>query len=308
LLGVTQAVHGQPIVELLRAPAFAELLPRVRAEGKASTELSVGAGTATRQVLSRGVLLAETGAVVVVMVDVTEIRRLEAVRRDFVANVSHELRTPVSIMRTNAEILLDGALRDAEKGPMFAHAIARSAERLGRIVADLLDLSRIESGALQLNPKPLVLHEVTERMVEGHQTQAKKRDITLEHAVPEQLDVLADEDALEAVLANLIDNALKYGASGGTVAVRARNEGPKVCIEVHDDGPGIELRHRQRIFERFYRVDPGRSRDMGGTGLGLSIVKHLVDSMQGSVEVVDNAPTGSVFRVWLPSAKPAQQP
>jgi two-component system phosphate regulon sensor histidine kinase PhoR len=145
-------------------------------------------------------------------------------------------------------------------------------------------------------------------MVEGHQTQAKKRDITLEHAVPEQLDVLADEDALEAVLANLIDNALKYGASGGTVAVRARNEGPKVCIEVHDDGPGIELRHRQRIFERFYRVDPGRSRDMGGTGLGLSIVKHLVDSMQGSVEVVDNAPTGSVFRVWLPSAKPAQQP
>jgi two-component system phosphate regulon sensor histidine kinase PhoR len=289
---------GQPVLELVRAPAFAELLPRVREQGRASAELSVGK-TANRQVIARGASLGQRG-IVIVMLDVTEIRRLEAVRRDFVANVSHELRTPISIIRANAETLLDGALTDRERGPGFAHAITRSAERLGRIVGDLLELSRIESGRVTLTRRPLVLVDVVARVVDSLQLQARARTMTLTYDVPEELEPICDEGALEQILTNLVENALKYTPEGGRVQVAAADEGSHVRIDVTDDGPGIEARHRQRIFERFYRVDPGRSRDMGGTGLGLSIVKHLVEELGGSVEVLDNEPQGSTFRVRLP--------
>jgi two-component system phosphate regulon sensor histidine kinase PhoR len=298
LLEVGWVEPGQPVLELVRAPAFAELLPRVREHGRASAELSVGK-TASRQVIARAASLGERG-IVIVMLDVTEMRRLEAVRRDFVANVSHELRTPISIIRANAETLLDGALTDPERGPGFAHAIVRSSERLGRIVADLLDLSRIEAGSVSLTRRPLVLAEVVGRVVDSLQLQARARAMTLTHDVPEELEPICDEGALEQVLTNLVENALKYTPEGGHVHVVAAAEDGHVRLDVSDDGPGIEARHRQRIFERFYRVDPGRSRDMGGTGLGLSIVKHLLEELGGSIEVLDNEPQGSVFRVRLP--------
>jgi two-component system phosphate regulon sensor histidine kinase PhoR len=236
---------------------------------------------------------------VIVMLDVTEMRRLEAVRRDFVANVSHELRTPISIIRANAETLIDGALTDPERGPGFAHAIMRSSERLGRIVADLLDLSRIESGQIPLRLRPLAIADVAFRVVDSLQIQARARSIVLSQDVAEELEPLCDEDALEQILTNLVENAIKYSQPGARVQVHAAAEGARVRIDVADDGPGIEQRHSQRIFERFYRVDPGRSRDMGGTGLGLSIVKHLVEAQQGTVELLDNEPQGCVFRVWL---------
>jgi two-component system phosphate regulon sensor histidine kinase PhoR len=280
LLEVPEVQRGQPVVDLVRAPAFAELLPRVRVEGNASTELSVGKTTA-RSVLARGALVEATSGMVIVMLDVTEMRRLEAVRRDFVANVSHELRTPISIMRANAETLLDGALTDTERGPGFAHAIVRSAERLGRIVSDLLDLSRIESDKIALQIRPLPIADILLRVVDSFQLQARGKAITLTQDAPEDLEALCDEGVLEQILTNLVDNALKYTPSGGNVHVCADSEGSRARIEVRDDGPGIETRHRQRIFERFYRVDPGRSRDMGGTGLGLSIVKHLVEALGG---------------------------
>jgi two-component system phosphate regulon sensor histidine kinase PhoR len=304
LLEVPEVQRGQPVVDLVRAPAFAELLPRVRVEGNASTELSVGKATA-RSVLARGALVEATSGMVIVMLDVTEMRRLEAVRRDFVANVSHELRTPISIMRANAETLLDGALTDTERGPGFAHAIVRSAERLGRIVSDLLDLSRIESDKIALQIRPLPIADILLRVVDSFQLQARGKAITLTQDAPEDLEALCDEGVLEQILTNLVDNALKYTPSGGNVHVCAASEGSRARVEVRDDGPGIETRHRQRIFERFYRVDPGRSRDMGGTGLGLSIVKHLVEALGGSVEVDDNEPQGSVFRVWLRNGPPS---
>lgn len=298
LLEVPEARTGQPIVELVRAPAFADMLPRVRSQGRASAELTVGKAS-TRQVLARAARLEASSGIVVVMLDVTEMRRLEAIRRDFVANVSHELRTPISIIRANAETLLDGALTDPERGPGFAHAIMRSAERLGRIVADLLDLSRIESGQLPLRLRPLPIADVAFRVVDSLQIKARARSIDLSQDVPEDLEPLCDEDALEQILTNLVENAIKYSPTGAKVRVHAEPDGGRVRIDVSDDGPGIEPRHRQRIFERFYRVDPGRSRDMGGTGLGLSIVKHLAEAQEGTVELLDNEPSGCVFRVWL---------
>jgi len=298
LLELAEVRPGQPVVELVRAPAFADMLPRVRAQGKASAELAVGKA-GSRQVLARAALLEATSGVVVVMLDVTEMRRLEAMRRDFVANVSHELRTPISIIRANAETLLDGALTDPERGPGFAHAIVRSSERLGRIVADLLDLSRIESGEMPVRLRPLPIADVAFRVVDSLQIQARARSVVLSQDVPEDLEPLCDEDSLEQILTNLVENAIKYTPSGSHVGVSAAEEGGRVRIDVRDDGPGIEQRHRQRIFERFYRVDPGRSRDMGGTGLGLSIVKHLAEAQNGTVELLDNEPQGCVFRVWL---------
>jgi two-component system phosphate regulon sensor histidine kinase PhoR len=175
----------------------------------------------------------------------------------------------------------------------------RSAERLGRIVSDLLDLSRIESDERPLQLRPLPIADVAFRVVDSLQIQARARSIALSQEVPEELEPLCDEDSLEQILTNLVENAIKYTQPGGHVWVRAAAEGERVRIDVCDDGPGIEQRHRERIFERFYRVDPGRSRDMGGTGLGLSIVKHLAEAQDGSVELLDNEPTGCVFRVWL---------
>jgi two-component system phosphate regulon sensor histidine kinase PhoR len=175
----------------------------------------------------------------------------------------------------------------------------RSAERLGRIVSDLLDLSRIESGQQPVRIRPLQIAEVAFRVVDSLQLKARARSITLTQDVSEELEPMCDEDALEQILTNLVENAIKYAPAGSHVDVSAAVEDGRVRIDVRDDGPGIEPRHRPRIFERFYRVDPGRSRDMGGTGLGLSIVKHLVEAQQGTVELLDNEPQGCVFRIWL---------
>jgi two-component system phosphate regulon sensor histidine kinase PhoR len=242
------------------------------------------------------------------MLDITEIRHLEKVRRDFVANVSHELRTPVSVIQANAETLIDGALSDPVRGPAFLAAILRSAQRLARLVSDLLDLSRIESGQFALEIQPTPVGAAVQRAVEGIRGLATRKSLSVEADIGPELEVMADGLALDQILTNLIVNAVKYTPEGGQVRVRAQREQqsargePSICIEVCDNGGGIEPRHRLRIFERFYRVDPGRSREMGGTGLGLSIVKHLVGAMRGEVCVTDNPTGGSIFRVTLPAA------
>ncbi|MDD9937472.1 MAG: PAS domain-containing protein, partial [Myxococcales bacterium] len=221
LLGVEAVETGTPAVELVRAPGFAELLPRVRKQRGASAEFTL-ATEPPRIVLARAAWLEATSGVVLVMLDVTEMRHLENVRRDFVANVSHELRTPISIIRANAETLLDGAMSDSERGPRFAHSIVRSAERLGLIVSDLLELSRIESDERPLGMRQLPLEERVEQNVESLQIKARARSITLVDEVSGELDVMADELALDQILTNLLDNAIKYTPEGGTVSVRAR--------------------------------------------------------------------------------------
>jgi len=235
------------------------------------------------------------------------VRRLETVRRDFVANVSHELRTPVAVIRANAETLLAGAKNDPAMATRLIDGLHRNAERLARILADLLDLSRLDAGQYRLDIAQVPVRSVTEQSLTAVETQAQKRKVEIRVDIPDAIAVKADPKALDQILVNLIDNGVKYTQAEGHVWVMAREHGDDaVRIEVRDDGPGIADKHRARVFERFYRADPSRSREAGGTGLGLSIVKHLVESMGGEVGVEPNAPRGSIFWLQLPRATSAR--
>jgi two-component system phosphate regulon sensor histidine kinase PhoR len=250
----------------------------------------------------------EVGGSSAVFFDVTELRRLEKVRKDFVANVSHELRTPITAIRGYAETLQSGAINDPVAAPRMVDIIHRQSERLSELVEDLLELSRLESRQLQLAEKPVELLEAVTRALEAVRPKARPRGTTIDVQVPPGLFALGDQRALEQVVLNLVDNAVKYSPTGGRVEVSAERRDGHVTLRVRDNGAGIEARHLTRIFERFYRVDKGRSREMGGTGLGLSIVKHLVTAMQGDVRC-DSAPgAGSTFSVELREASPARAP
>ncbi|MDP2345101.1 MAG: ATP-binding protein [Deltaproteobacteria bacterium] len=240
------------------------------------------------------------GGVVLVVHDVTEIRRLETLRRDFVANVSHELRTPCSVILANAETLLSGALDDGARAQKFVEALHRNAEHLARLIADLLELSKIEAGKVTFVRVPLNLCEAATHVVEVIEPRARDKELSVVVDVDVDLQIEGDPKALDQVLINLIDNAVKYTPAGGHVRVSAHRQGNAARLCVEDDGPGVDSKHRARLFERFYRADPGRSRDVGGTGLGLAIVKHLVEAMDGDVGVEEALPHGTRFWVELP--------
>ncbi|MEM9696827.1 MAG: ATP-binding protein [Myxococcota bacterium] len=307
LLDIDDDDIGRPFLEAFRAPGIAELIERWEKEGSGTLEFTL-VKPPYRKVLANGARLEMMGGVVVVAHDVTDIRRLERMRRDFVANVSHELRTPIAVIQANAETLLGGALEDG--GP-FAHrfvdAIFRNADRLSQLIAELLDLSRIEAGELKLSREPVSLRDTVEGVVQALGAKIGDRGTEVHVEVSPRMRVVGDHTAIEQVITNFIDNAIKY--AGGRVWVRARRvDGGRSRIEVEDDGPGIEPHHRGRIFERFYRVDRGRSRDVGGTGLGLAIVKHLVEAMGGRVGVDAAASRGSIFWVELPAVLKASIP
>jgi two-component system phosphate regulon sensor histidine kinase PhoR len=242
------------------------------------------------------------GEVVVLLRDTTEERRLAATRRDFVANASHELRTPVAAIRGAAETLLSGALDQPEAARGFVEIVHRQAERLARLTQDLLDLSRLESRQWRFEVAPVDLEALARTALELHGPAAQKKRLELASSVPAGLSVLGDARALEQVLVNLVDNAVKYTATG-SVTVGAAPHGQDVLITVADTGPGIEPHQLARIFERFYRVDPGRAREAGGTGLGLAIAKHLVQGMAGEITVASGA-EGTRFTVRLPAVPP----
>jgi two-component system phosphate regulon sensor histidine kinase PhoR len=240
------------------------------------------------------------GEVLVLLRDVTEAKRAEATRRDFVANASHELRTPIAAIRAAAETLLAGAVGDPAAARSFLEIVSRHAERLARLTQDLLDLSRIESRQWELAVVPVHAAPVARQVVELLADGAREKGLALTCAVPEDAVVKADVRALEQVLVNLVENGVKYTTHGGVTISAARDE-DGWTLSVADTGPGIERHHLARIFERFYRVDSGRSRDQGGTGLGLAIVKHLVQGMGGDAGVESGA-GGSRFWVRLPAA------
>jgi two-component system phosphate regulon sensor histidine kinase PhoR len=241
-----------------------------------------------------------SGTSVLVLRDVTELRRLETMRRDFVANASHELRTPVSIISANVETLIGGAISDPQRADEFLGAVQRNAERLSRLVTELLDLSRIEEGSQTLDLKGMTAEAAVGAVIDLLETRAHDRGLSLDLAIEDDLTFVGDARSFEQVLVNLVDNAIKYTPRGGTVGIEIRRDDDDALFEVWDTGPGVPEAHRARLFERFYRVDPGRSRDMGGTGLGLSIVKHLVESMEGTVGMRPRSPRGSIFWVRLP--------
>jgi two-component system, OmpR family, phosphate regulon sensor histidine kinase PhoR len=303
LLGMGGGGIGQPITMHVKSAELRRLLGGAASEAR-SAEVAVG----ERRLLVSSRPLPGEGGAVVAFVDLTEVRRLEAVRRDFVANVSHELKTPLTSIRGYAETLLSDAALLPETQHQFLEVIHRNADRLHRIVEDLLDLSRLESGGWRPEAHELNAAELVRDVWSGFNERAAARRVAF---VPPAaaVDVLADPGGLRQVLSNLLDNALRYSRDGGRIEVviappqaSVRGTHPLVTIEVRDDGAGIPTDALPRIFERFYRVDPSRSRADGGTGLGLAIVKHLVERMGGDVAAGSELGKGTTIRIRLPAA------
>jgi two-component system phosphate regulon sensor histidine kinase PhoR len=236
---------------------------------------------------------------IAMLYDVTDMERLERIRKDFVANVSHELRTPLAAVSGYAETLLEGALEDAENGRKFVEIILSKAKQLNNIVTDLLVLSSLESGKPPV-PEPVSLRESIESALRTVEPSARTRGVRLVCGPLDDLSVLGHEVRLEQVFVNLLDNAIKFNRPDGEVRVEVARAPDSTVVRVKDTGLGIPSRDLPRIFERFYRVDKARSRATGGTGLGLAIVKHAVEQMGGSVSVESSLGQGSVFTVALP--------
>ena len=247
--------------------------------------------------------LERSAGTVVVFHDITRIKQLENVRKDFVANVSHELRTPLSIVKGYVETLLDEPPPDDTTAKQFLQTIAKHTQRLEALIGDLLSISELESQQARLAVKPVSLRKVVEAALDELRRHAKERSMMVSLEIADGLPaVRADAGRLHQVLINLLDNAIKYTPAGGRVTVSAKESGSEVQICVADNGPGIAPEHLARIFERFYRVDKARSREMGGTGLGLSIVKHIVQAHGGRVWAESQLEKGSAFYFTLPRA------
>jgi two-component system, OmpR family, sensor histidine kinase SenX3 len=285
-----------------------ELARAVRRDGEireAELEVPRGPlGRGTRSVLARVAPLGST-LVLVLVEDRTEARRVDAVRRDFVANVSHELKTPVGALSLLAEALLQGA-DDPDAVRRFAGRMQREAERLSRLVQDVIDLSRLQGDDPLREPEIVAVDEVVAEAVDRSRLAAEARSITIAVGGTGGLKVRGDAQQLVMALGNLVDNAVRYSLVGARVAVATRTvtgAGEEIVeVSVTDEGPGIPESERERIFERFYRVDAARSRDTGGTGIGLSIVKHVAAGHGGEVRVWSVEGSGSTFTLRLPAA------
>jgi two-component system phosphate regulon sensor histidine kinase PhoR len=299
---------GRPIWEVVRHRSLLDVVRRALDSPEPHREEINWAGKAARCLTVHAACLPgeRPRGAVLVLHDTSDLRRLESLRQEFVANVSHELKTPLSVIKAHVETLVDGAVEDAEHRGRFLEQIARQSDRLHALILDLLSLARIESGSelydFQAVPLPALINACLER----HQPRAESRRQTLALLTPNapSVSVWADEEALDQVLENLLDNALKYTPEDGEVRVGWCVSEEMACIEVADTGIGIPEGDLPRIFERFYRVDKARSREMGGTGLGLSIVKHLVQAMNGNVRASSRVGAGTTFTVSLPLARP----
>jgi two-component system, OmpR family, phosphate regulon sensor histidine kinase PhoR len=297
------AFEGLSLLELVRDTGLHQLLREVLSTGEPRNlrfKLSAAFGR-TFEVQANPLAMPAGRGAIAILHDTTELERLEQVRKDFVANVSHELRTPLAGVIGYAETLLDGALSDTANSRKFVEIIRTNAVRLNSIAADLLVLSELESG---IDPEPEVIsvEGVLDAAVVTVQSEARERDVTLICENVENVFVSGSRLRLEQAILNLLANAIKFNRPGGEVHVRATvDERHQVEIVISDTGVGIPSQDLPRIFERFYRIDKARSRQVGGTGLGLSIVKHVVERMNGAVEVESQLGRGSVFTLRLPS-------
>ncbi len=298
LFAAGDAQPEQTVLELARSPALVRFMDRLEEGGGISVERIDSEAGRALELHGRRLT---GGRMVVVAHDLTEQLRLDETRRDLVANVSHELRTPLTAIRGYAENLRDGALEDPATGARFVDRILAQSSRLEALLEDLLALSRLERQEEKPAPGEVVdLAALTEQAVETVRALAAEREVRL-HLEAEKLPALAgSSEALERLLLNLLENAIKYNREGGTVTVDLRRRQGEIFVEVADTGIGIPQRDLPRIFERFYRVDSGRSREEGGTGLGLAIVKHAAQLHGGRVEVESELGRGSTFRVVLP--------
>jgi two-component system phosphate regulon sensor histidine kinase PhoR len=296
---------GLPVQRVLGVPQVSELAEKAAGAGAPVVGNLTVVFPEPRTLALRAFPLADrgpTGRIVVTMTDITQRRRLEVLRRDFVANASHELKTPVAAVRALAETLLTALPEDPEAGRRFAVRIGREAERLDVLARDLLDLARVERGTLDVEPVDLV--GLAKEMVALLADRAEERRIRLSTELQPNVAVRGDRDQLGLLLSNLIDNALRYTPAKGTVCVRLDATESRAVLQVADTGEGIPAAELPRIFERFYRVDKARARQTGGTGLGLAIVRHVAEAHGGTVRVDSELSRGSTFTVTLPVAGP----
>ncbi len=310
LFGIAGDIRGRTVMEALRLHQVQELVNRTLLEGQVQEhdmELPGLDGERSVQVNS-AVVLGPDGrhqGLILVCHDLTQLKQLENTRREFVANVSHELRTPLSLIKGYVETLIDGAKDNPEVATKFLQTIEKHADRLTFLIEDLLTISRLESGQVVMNQQTIAPRAIAECVIHDLESKAAAKTASLVNEVPAELVAHADSDRLQQVVFNLVDNAIKYGQSGGQVHIGARKADLKrVELWVRDDGPGIPPEAQARVFERFYRVDKARSREAGGTGLGLSIVKHIVQSHGGEVWVESEPGKGATFFFTLPECAP----
>jgi signal transduction histidine kinase len=290
----------RPLTASRLLPVAFQEAARKAAVGGAAVGVEVETGSPSRWTRATAIPVGDDGSVLLVVRDVTEARRLEAVRRDFVANASHELKTPAASIQAAGETIRSAVRDDPSVIPRFAEQLEREAIRLSRIVSELLDLSRLETGH-ELD-EDVGLDQVVKEERERFEEAAHEGGLTLSIDLGSVPPVRGSARDLSLLVRNLVDNAIRYTKPGGRVDVSVMSDGGEVVLSVADTGVGIPTRELPRIFERFYRVDRARSRETGGTGLGLSIVKHVVENHGGTVSVTSELGRGTCFEVRLPAA------
>lgn len=304
LFGIKQEIAGKTLLEAFRLPQLTVLEKKLQ-ESKVVREFELEIVQQERRFIeiNAAIIFNEEGTMegtIFVFHDLTRITQLENTRQEFVANVSHELRTPLSLIKGYVQTLLDGAKDDPALTTKFLHKIEKHTNQFTYLIEDLLTISRLESGNVFLNLEKTSLKVLADRVVEDLQSRADEKQVKILNLVNHQV-VEVDADRMHQVFLNLVDNAIKYCGSNGEVVIGAAKEGnDSLKVWVKDNGPGIAPEARQRVFERFYRVDRARSRDSGGTGLGLAIVKHIVQAHGGEVWVESQVGVGSTFYFTLP--------
>jgi len=307
ILSLETAFQERPYYEAIRNPELNQFIQEVLANpGEKEKEVSFF-HPEERDFMVQSSLVGqgEKGSIYILFVfhDITELKKTERVRKDFVANVSHELRTPLTSIKGFVEALRDGAINDPEKSLQFLSIISQHTDRMNKIVTDLLQLSRIESKDFILKIEPFFVKELSDEVYSTLKSLSEEKSQTLKIDLPSpSLKVSADRHWITQALTNLVDNAIKYTPEKGNIKIEVRDKGESVEIVVIDNGIGIPQKDLPRIFERFYRVDKGRSRESGGTGLGLSIVKHIIEAHGGNVEVKSQEGKGSEFSFTLRKA------
>ena len=302
-----ESCQGRTLLEVVRHTDLLALIRRALASGDTVPGEVTFSGERPRTFAATAAPVhgepVRAGGVVLVLHDISDLRRLERVRRDFVANVSHEFKTPLTAIQGFAETLLGGALEDAQNSRRFLEIIRDHAARLGRLTDDLLKLSQMEAGKLELDLRPVVVADLIDSCLETAQLKAGQKQLAVVvESSPGLPPVRGDSVRLREVLQNLLDNAVQYTPAGGRITVRAAASDGGIVISVADTGIGIPQADQERIFERFYRVDAARSREVGGTGLGLAIARHLVEAHGGRISVESEVGAGSTFSVFLPAA------
>jgi len=304
ILKIKESPEGKHFIEIIRNIDLIELLrSSMETKKEARREIIIKrAGQEISLIAKAMPILGSEGNIafmIILLQDVTELKRLENIRRDFVANVSHELKTPITAIKGYAETLLDGAIDDRENAKKFVDIIKNQAERLSALVDDLLTISKIEFGEIKIEKDKIELNQIVESVFQIFKEKAEKKNLSLKNEINHEIFIYADKHRLMQIMINLIDNAIKF-TERGCIKVKFTKENAKSIISVEDTGIGIPKEHLHRIGERFYRVDRARSRQLGGTGLGLAIVKHLVLAHGWQLKIESEVGAGTKVNIIIP--------